>query len=530
MPRVLLTDPIDDEAVALLAREAEVLQVPQGGDARLTELASGADGIIVRSGTRIAREVILSAPSLRVIGRAGVGVDNIDLEAATERGVWVVNAPDSNSVAVAEHVFALMLCLARRVLWAAESLARGEWRRASFRGEELNGKVLGIVGLGRIGRRVAERGRAFGMIVLAHDPFVAPAQAQAVGARLVPLAQLLRESDFVTLHLPSTTETDGLLGEEQLAACKPGAYLINCSRGSVVDEAALLRALDSGHLAGAGLDVFACEPPKDSPLVRHPAVVATPHIGGMTREAQRNVALAVAEQVLAVLQGRPPSHPVNAPALSPEEQERIGPYLDLARRLGRFYAAVAEHPVVSVEMCFAGQAVETGTTLITAAALQGLLEGVSDMPVNLVNARVAALSRGISVTETTSASASPYSELLSLTIRTDDGPHRLSGTILHGQPYIVRIEDFWITFIPAGTLLYTEHIEQPGILGRMGTLLGERNVNISFVQVGRSARGGRGVMILGIDDVLSQDDLGAVCQQPSVIRARLVRLPPVPSG
>jgi D-3-phosphoglycerate dehydrogenase len=527
MARVILADPIDEEAISLLAQRVEVARMPDGSTAHPAEWAADVDGIIVRSGTRITREVIAAAPSLRVIGRAGVGVDNIDVEAATERGVWVVNAPDSNSVAVAEHVFALMLCLARRIIPASASLARDEWRRGAFRGEELNGKTLGIVGLGRIGRRVAERARAFGMTVLAHDPFVAPSQARSAGARLVPLGELLSGSDFISLHLPSTPETDGLIGEAQLTACKPGAYLINCSRGSVVDEEALLRALDSGHLAGAGLDVFATEPPTGSPLVRHPAVVATPHIGGMTREAQRNVALAVAEQVLDVLEGRPPAHPVNAPALSPEEQARVGPYLDLARRLGRFYAAVAEHPVVSVEVCFAGQAAEIGTTLITAAALQGLLEGASEGPVNLVNARVTALNRGITVTETTSASVGPYSALLSLTVRTDDGPHRLAGTILHGQPYIVRIDDFWITFIPAGTLLYTEHVEQPGILGRMGTLLGEMGANISFVQVGRSARGGQGVMILGIDDVLSPAGVAAVCDQPSVIRARLVQLPPV---
>ncbi len=526
MNRILITDTLDDEAVALLAGKTDVVHLAGGDEAALLSLAAAADAILVRSGVRITRQVIEAAPRLRVIGRAGVGVDNIDLDAATERGIWVVNAPDSNSVAVAEHVFALMLALSRRLLGAAASVCRGEWRRGAYRGEELYGKTLGIVGLGRIGGRVAERARAFGMTVLAHDPYVAPSQAQSLGARLVPLNELLRESDYISLHVPATQGTDHLLGAAQLSQCKPGAYLVNCSRGNVVDEAALLSALDSGRIAGAGLDVFEHEPPTDSPLLRHPKVVATPHIGGMTREAQRGVALSAVEQVLDVLEGRPPSHPVNAPALSAEEQARLGPYLDLARRLGRFYGAIVGDPVVSVEMCYAGRAAEMKTAMVTAAALQGLLEGVSEIPLNLVNARLMALRRGISVSETTAPPVGAYSELVTLRINTDDGEHQLAGTIMHGRPYVVRIEDYWISFVPAGTLLYTEHTEQPGILGRMGTLLGERDVNISFVQVGRSARGGRGVMIVGIDDVMTIADLEQVRRLPSVAHARMVRLPP----
>ncbi len=526
MPKVLVTDSLDQSALDLLGQGAEVVYSPGATPSDLIRLIGDADGLVVRSGTKVTNEAIAAGAQLRVIGRAGAGVDNIAVEAATRRGIWVVNAPDSNSVAVAEHVFALMLSLARRIPLAAESVARGEWRRQAFQGEELQGKTLGIIGLGRIGRRVAERARAFGMTILAHDPFVAPNQAEGLGVRLISLDELLSAADFISIHVPAGSETDGLLGETRLSRCKPGSYLVNCSRGSVVDEPALLAALDSGRLAGAGLDVFATEPPSGSLLIRHPHVIATPHIGGMTREAQQNVALAVAEQVLAVLRGAQPTHPVNAPALTAEEQARIGPYLDLARRLGRLYAAIAEAPTISVEVCHAGLAAEMETALITASLLQGLLEQVSETPLNTINARMAALSRGISVSETTSAQTGPYSSLLSLTVRTPTGEHRLAGTILHGQPYVVRIEDFWITFVPAGTLLYTEHIEQPGILGRMGTLLGEQGVNISFVQVGRSARGGAGVMILGIDDALSGPGLEAVRALPSVRQARLVRLPP----
>ena len=527
MGKVLVTDDLDRCALELLGQSLDVEACPGLSHDQLLRAVSEADALIVRSSTQVTREVIAAGHQLKVIGRAGAGIDNIDVEAATLRGIWVVNAPDANSTAVAEHVFALMLALARRVPWAWQSLARGEWHRGRFRGEELAGKRLGIIGLGRTGSGVAERGRAFRMEVRAHDPFVAPDHARSLGVELVSLRQLLAESDFITLHVPALPTTEGLLGEAELRLCQPTAYVINCSRGAVVDETALLRALDEGRLAGAGLDVFSREPPGDSPLVRHPKVIATPHIAGMTREAQANVALAVAEQVMAVLEGRRPSHPVNAPSLSPEQQARIGPYLDLARRLGQLYAAIADQPTASVQVECRGQAVDMETSMLSAAALEGMLTGASETPVNLINARHLAHRRGIAVTETTATQSSPYSSLVTLAVEAGGRVYRLAGTIMHGQPYVVRIQDFPISFIPAGSLLYTEHIEQPGILGGMGTLLGELGVNISFVQVGRQSRGGPGVMILGIDDTIDQGALQAVHDLPSVLRARLVELPPV---
>jgi D-3-phosphoglycerate dehydrogenase len=526
MARVLVTDDLDEQALAELRRQAEVQYRPGLTPAELLQAIADADALVVRSGTRVTRPVIEAGMRLRVIGRAGTGTDNIDVAAATERGIWVVNAPDSNSVAVAEHVFALMLALLRHIPAAGESLRRGEWKRSQFRGKELNGKVLGIVGLGRIGVKVAERARAFGMTVCAYDPFVAPGQAESLSVVPISLDELLRRSDIITLHVPAAADTQGLIGARELALCKPGAYLINCSRGSVVSGDALLQALDSGKLAGAGLDVFEREPPVGSPLLQHPKVVATPHIAGMTDEAQRNVALAVARQVLDVLQGRQPAFPVNAPALSPEQQARIGPHLDLARRLGKLYAGIAAAPTAAVEVSFAGQATELEPSLLTSAVLEGMLVGASDTPVNLVNARLIARNRGISVSETTSAESGPYASLISLVVGTPAGEHRLAGTVMQGQPYVVSIEDYPLLFIPAGTLLYTEHIEQPGILGRMGTALGDLGVNISFVQVGRHSRGGPGIMILGIDDAADGPVLAAVSQLPSVVRACMIRLPP----
>ena len=524
--KVLVADELERGALARLRQHAEVVYQPGLSPEELAARLSDCAALVVRSGTRVTRRLLEAAPCLRVVGRAGVGVDNVDVEAATERGVWVVNAPNSNAVAVAEHVFALLLSLARRVPWAWDSLRRGEWQRGAFRGVELAGKTLGIIGLGRTGTRVAERAKALGMTVAAYDPFLAPAQATALGVELLPLDALLAVSDFVSLHVPGAPGTAGLIGRRELAACKPGAYLVNCSRGTVVDEAALLEALDCGRLAGAALDVFSQEPPLGSRLVAHPKVVATPHIAGMTEEAQQNVALAVVDQVLDVLQGKQPLHPVNAPALSAEELARIGPYLDLGRRLGRFYAQIAGEPTISVQVTSAGQLAEMDAGLVTAAVLEGLLAEVSDTPVNLINSRLVARQRGISVSETTAAETGPFSSLLTLCVGTPNEQHLLAGTVLYGQPHVVRVSEFWISFIPAGMLLYTEHIEQPGILGRMGTLLGEHGVNISFVQVGRHARGGRGVMILGVDDVLGEAVLAAVMALPSVVRARMVQLPP----
>ncbi|MHB0875178.1 MAG: phosphoglycerate dehydrogenase [Anaerolineae bacterium] len=527
MPRVLIADDLDRAAVDYLAARVETaVRSGLSAEALLAEVA-GCDALVVRSSTKVTRAVIEAGPHLQVVGRAGAGVDNVDVAAATEHGVWVVNAPDSNYVAVAEYVFALALALLRRLPWAWDSLRSGQWCRGRFRGAELAGKTMGIIGLGRIGSRVAERASAFGMSVLAYDPFVTPDRAASVKATLVTLDDLLASSDVVTLHVPGTGVTAGLIGERQLARMKPGSYLVNCSRGSVVDEAALLRALDSGHLAGAALDVFAAEPPQGSPLVGHPLVLATPHLAGTTGEAQTNVAMAVAEQVLAVLSGRQPRYPVNAPALSAEQQATIGPHLDLARRLGLFYSQIATAPTVAVRLEYAGQAADMETAVLTAAALEGMLREVSEPPVNVVNARLVARNRGVSVSETQSAQVGPYSSLLTLTVQTPQGEQRLAGTVMHGQPYVVSIDDFVIPFVPAGMLLYTEHVEQPGILGRMGTLLGERGTNISFVQVGRRGRGGRGIMVLGVDDRLSEETIEAVGRLPSVVCARMVCLPPV---
>jgi len=527
MPTVIISDEIDPGAVAELRRHLEVQEAYGVGQAELSRIVSDADALIVRSGTRVTAEIINAGRRLKIIGRAGTGVDNIDVEAATERGIWVVNAPNSNANAVAEHVLGLMLALSRKVPWAWQSVWRGEWKRGAFRGRELAGKTLGVIGLGRIGRAVAAKGLALGMSVCGHDPFLSPERAKDMGVRLLPLEDVLARSDYTTVHVPGGPATAKMIGATELRLCKPGSYLVNCSRGTVIDEEALLDALDRGTLAGAALDVFAEEPPGNMRLVRHPKVIATPHIAGMTEEAQRDVALSVARQVIDVLAGNQPSNPVNAPALTPEQQQRLGPYLGLARRLGTLCAQILVGPVSSIHVTVAGAPVDSEPSLIAAAVLEGLLSHASVTPVNIVNARLVARNRGIAVGETIAPQPNPFASLVSVKVTTEEGDQTIDGTIMHGMPYVVRVHGFWITFVPAGRLLYTEHVEQPGILGRMGTLLGDAGINISFLQVGRHSRGGRGVMIVGVDDNVSEATLEAIRNLPSVLSARRVMLPPV---
>ena len=518
--RVLVTDPLAEEGLDYLRRHLTVDVRPGLSPQELAEAIVGYDALIARSGTQVTAQVIQAADRLAVIGRAGTGVDNIDLEAATLRGIVVVNVPDSNAVSVAEHTIALLLALARHLPQADAALRARRWSSQGLKGIEVRGKKLGIIGLGRIGSAVARRAQGLEMEVMAHDPFVSLDYAARQGVTLVSLDELLRESDFVSLHVPLTERTRGLIGAEELAMMKPLAHLINCARGGIVDEEALCAALDAGTLAGAALDVFAEEPPTDSPLLRNPRVILTPHLAASTDEAQRQAAQEIARQVVAVLKGQAPRYPVNAPLLSPEELALLGPYMDLALRLGRFYAQLAQGNLTEVELTISGEVAEYDPTILTASALQGVLEAISDEAVNIVNARLLAQSRGFQVAERRTSALENFTSSLTLNISTTQGEWSVMGTVLRGEPHIVRINEFWIDFVAQGRLLVSEHIEGPGIIGRVGSLLGEAGVNISFVQVGRRERGGPGVMVLGIDDPLTPEVLQAMRELPSIRSAR----------
>ena len=485
-----------------------------------------ADALLVRSETRVTREVLEAGERLRVVARAGAGVDNIDVVAATERGVLVINAPGGNTVAAAEHTLAMLLAAARHIAPADAALKRGEWARTRFVGVEVRGKVLGIVGLGRVGTEVARRAQGLDMQVLVHDPYVSAEHASRLSMEPVELEPLLERADFVTVHTPLTEQTRGMLGASALARMKPTAYLVNCARGGVVDEAALLAALDQGGLAGAALDVFAVEPAADNPLVRHPRVVATPHLGASTVEAQEAVARQVAEQLLEVLEGRPAQFAVNAPSLAPEAARLLQPYVELAEPLGSLATQLAEGRFRAATITYRGELAELDTAIVSAAAIRGLLAPVTSRPINLVNAPLVARSRGLQVSEHKTPDADSYTSLLEVAVETERGETVLAGTVMHRQPHIVRIGEFSIDLVPTGGyLLMTRHQDRPGMIGRVGTLLGEADVNISSMQVGRRERRGQALMVISVDEPIPPEVLAQIRSLGNMDAVRVIELP-----
>ena len=527
--RVLVSDPLSEEGLRLLEAHAQVDVRTGLSPEELARIIPPYDALIVRSGTRVTREVLAAAENLKVIARAGVGVDNIDIDAATEYGVMVVNAPTGNIVAAAEHTIALLMALARRLPQAYVAMREGRWDRKAYMGVEVREKTLGLIGLGRVASEVARRARGLEMHVIAHDPYVSTEYAQKLGVALVPLEELLSRADVVSLHLPLTAETRHFMNAARFARMKPGSYLINTSRGGVVDEEALLRALDEGRLAGAALDVFSVEPlPEDHPLRRHPKVILTPHIGGSTVEAQARVARDAAEQVIAVLQGRPAPYAINAPIVPPQTLAFLTPWIDLAERLGRFMRQMGGRQLTRVELTLHGDLVNYDISYLRAAVLKGLLEGVVDERVNLVNALQVARRRGIEFVERRRERGQRFDTMLTLRgIHAREGEEdvwMVRGAIVYGEPMIVAINDLWVEFPAKGHLLLTRHHDQPGIIGKIGTLLGSRDINIAFMHVGRRAPRGEAIMVLGVDDPIPDDVLEEMRTAPLTYWVRKVVL------
>jgi len=524
MAKVLVTETLAESAVRLLRQSCQV-DVRLGlSPGELLRAVGDYDALIVRSGTRVTAEVLASGKRLAVVARAGTGVDNIDLNAATRRGILVVNAPTSNTVAVAEHTIALMLCLARHIVRADDSMHAGQWQKRNLMGTELRDKVLGLVGLGRVGSAVASRARGLEMRIIAYDPFVSPGRAAKLGVEMADLDELLSRSDYVSLHAPSTERTRGMIGARELALMKPCACLINCARGNLVMAEDLVQALREGGIAGAALDVFVDEPNIAPALCQCPNLLLTPHLGASTKEAQGGAARQAAQQVIDVLQGRSPRYPVNVVAVSAEELAFLEPYLDLAKRMGAFYGQFAHDNLSRLEIAYAGDIAQHDTTLITAAALAGLLSEASEEPVNLVNARLVARDRGLVVSEVRTLETADLSDSITLQAQATSGVRLLGGAVIRGQPHIMRIDAYWLDFLAEGLLLVTEHLEQPGVIGQMGTLLGEEGISISFVQVGRQKRGGPGLMVVGLDDPITQQVLAQITAMPSVRSARVIKL------
>lgn len=540
MPKVLVSDPIGPEGVALLQSGAEVDIKTGMKPAELLATVGGYDALVVRSETRVNREVIAAGRRLQVIARAGIGVDNIDLEAATGAGIAVVNAPTGNTVAAAEHTIALMLALSRNIPGAHQSLQSGEWRRSAFMGIEVRDKTLGICGLGRVGTEVARRAQAFGMRLAGYDPFVAPDYARRIGVELRALDDLLAESDFITLHTPLTEGTRNLLGGGQIDKIKPGARIINVARGELVDEAALLAGLESGRLGGVALDVFAQEPPEISPLLQHPKVIVTPHLGASTREAQREVAIEAAEQVLAVLNGEPARNTVNAPFVAPEVHEVLAPYVPAASMVGKLLGFLSDGQVTGVAISYEGEIAQHDTRMLQAAVLAGLLAPVSTVNVNLINAPMLARERGWSVTEQSNRVSREYASLISATLETTSGPATsgpatsggarngrltLAATAMRNETHIVKFNDYWMDIVPnTPYLLFVDNRDQPGSIGAVGTIAGRHNINISFMGVGRMELRGQAMMVIGLDDPVPVSAMEEIRALSHIESARLATL------
>ncbi len=526
MPKVVVSDALAPQGLEILERASgiELLNVPGISPGELSEILVDADGLVVRSGTKVTAQMIAAAPKLKVIGRAGIGVDNVDVSAATERGIVVVNTPEGNNVTTAEHAIALLVALARHVPQATASMKAGKWEKDKFQGVELYNRTLGVLGLGNIGRIVADRARGLGMRVIAHDPFISPELAQQLDVELVSLDALIARSDAITVHVPKTKDTTGLLNQETLARVKPGVLIVNAARGGIVDEAALLQALESGRVGGAALDVFVQEPtPKDHPLVRHPRVICTPHLGASTEQAQINVSVAVAEQVRDFLLGGAIRNAVNVPSISPELLEQVRPYLVLGEKLGRFQGQLRPGAIEEIEIEYAGDVANLRVSPITISVLKGLLESVTER-VNLVNAPVVARERGIRVVETKSSRAMDFAS--AITTRVKGNVERLiAGALFHGnQPRIVRIDDFMLEAIPEGPTLLIHNQDRPGVVGAVGLLLGEHRINISRMQLALVRERGEAAMIVNVDQSPDERVMEKLRSLPNMITAQLVDL------
>jgi len=525
--KIVVADKISERGIELL-RETGWQVVTPAAAALPGELAD-ADGLVVRSATKVNAALLEHAPKLRVVGRAGVGVDNVDMDAATHRGIVVMNTPGGNSVSVAEHTLALMLALARSVPQANASIHAGKWEKSAFSGTELRGKTLGLVGFGRIGTEVARRARALEMTVLAHDPYVAPAAAREIGVELVSLDDLLQRSDVISLHTSLSPSTEKILNAAAIAKMKRGARLINCARGELVDEAALAAALTSGQLAGAALDTFAPEPPKDSPLAALPNVIATPHIAGSTAEAQEEVGTAIAQQIRDYLADGVIRNAVNMPALAPEQYRKLRPYLDLGERLGALAAQAAPSRSFSrIRVRYAGEPAELGSHVIRSAVLAGLLNSVLAEKVNVVNAAEAAAARGLAVEETTRPRGRGFPNTVEVAVANDGRELIVEGTVgQDGSPRILALDGIGVEAPLEGTLLLMRNIDVPGVIGRIGTALGNLGINIATFALGRRApvHGAEALALLGLDGEIDPSVVQNVLSLPSVVDARLIRLP-----
>ncbi|NJL81007.1 MAG: phosphoglycerate dehydrogenase [Richelia sp. RM2_1_2] len=526
MSKVLVSDSIDQAGIDILSQVANVDVKLNLKPEELQQIIGEYDALMIRSGTQVTQEIIEAATNLKIIGRAGVGVDNVDVPAATRRGIVVVNSPEGNTIAAAEHALAMMMAMSRNIADANASVKSGEWDRKSFVGTEVYKKTLGIVGLGKIGSHVASVAKAMGMKLLAFDPFISNERAEQMGVQLVDLDLLVQQADYITLHIPKTPETTHIINAEMLAKMKPNARIINCARGGIIDEEALAVALKEGTIKGAALDVYESEPLGESALkALGKEVVLTPHLGASTTEAQVNVAIDVAEQIRDVLLGLPARSAVNIPGLNPDVLEKLKPYMELAETLGNLVGQLAGGRVELLNVSLQGELATNKSQPLVVAALKGLLYQALRERVNYVNASIEAKERGIRVIETRDDSVKDYAGSLHLQATGNLGTHAVTGALLGGgEIRITDLDGFPINVPPSRYMLFTVHRDMPGIIGKIGSLLGSFNVNIASMQVGRKIVRGDAVMVLSIDDPLPDGILKEITKVPGIRDAYTVTL------
>ncbi|HKA56078.1 MAG TPA: phosphoglycerate dehydrogenase [Candidatus Binatia bacterium] len=526
--KVLITDPLAPQGLERLSAYAdlEVDLRPGLAPEELVRHIPPYHGLIIRSGTRVTREALAAAANLRVVGRAGIGVDNVDVEAATKRGVVVMNTPGGNNVTTAEHALSLLFALARNVPQANASLKAGRWEREKFTGSEISNKVLGVIGLGNIGAIVAERALGLRMRVVAYDPFVAPEAAAKLRVELAGLDELYARADFITVHTPLTKETRGLIGAAAFAKMKKGVRIINCARGGIVDEEALLHALNSGKVAGAALDVFVHEPPPPThPLLQLEQVICTPHLGAATDEAQINVAVAIADQVASFLTRGVIQNAVNFPALTPKMLEILQPYLVLGEKLGSFLAQITPEAPLEVQVEYSGEIVEYDTAPATAAVLRGLLSPFLDSAVNYVNAPHIARERGLRIVESRSSRPSDFLNAVVVRVVGATVANVVEGAVFSNKAVrVVRVNDFYLEAVPEGYILVLHNRDVPGVVGAVGTLLGQRGINIAGLELGRERVGGMAISLIHVDGQVPAAVLAELRTLEPIVSAQLIRL------
>jgi D-3-phosphoglycerate dehydrogenase len=522
--KILVAEPLAKQGLEILRAHHEVDEKIGLSPEELAAIIGDYDALLVRSQVKVTADILAHASRMVVIGRAGVGVDNVDLEAATRAGIVVVNAPTGNTVSAAEQTITLMLALAHKTAAADASMRRGEWKRSSFTGVELRGRTLGIIGLGKIGQAVADRARGLEMNVIGYDPFVTAEQAALHGITMAEVDAILEKADVVTVHVPLNKATRGIINADNIGKLKPGVMLINVARGGVYDEAAVAQALTEGKIAGAAFDVYESEPPAaDNPLLSAPNTVLTPHLGALTAEAQLRVAEEACEQVIDVLAGRSARYAVNAPLLTPETARAIAPYLPLTETLGRIGAQYFRGAVKSLTVDVAGDLAEFDASQLTAAALRGILENATSERVNLINAGFLARNRGLTVNERKTTSAGTFASLVTLTLEGDAGKAVVAGTIANGEARLVRIDDHWLDMAPTPLMLVTRHQDKPGTMGRIGLMLGEADVNISAMTLARTAHSQDALMLLAVDDEVPDAVAAAIRNHAAVLDVWVIR-------